>query len=200
MQQRAFHLPSEVWDDVRKALIDKEVKQQHEILSREFDERLEARVREQFEKYATDSDVLKYEAQREVLAIRNTILNLCCPHCKTAYFEFTGCMALQCQTCKGNFCGYCHKPCATSGGTHEHVRQCLLNETSNGSYYAAEKEIVSAQRRYRTRELRKYLGRFKKDLKNTIVIELGRELNVLGIRPAALFEFGNLQGNVLPPE
>ena len=90
-------------------------------------------------------------------------------------------MALQCQACSKSFCGYCQQGFPTSGGALDHVRHCLLNETSNGSYYATEGEIVNAQRRYRTRELRKHLAGFKKDLQNAVVIELGEELRDLDI-------------------
>lgn len=194
----APHLPPGVWKDVQKALIDKQVKQQHEKMAREFDQRLEARVQELLDSYGEADKVLKQAAQKEALTIRNTILNLSCPHCKTAYFEFSGCMALACETCKKHFCGYCHQACSTSRGTHEHVRTCILNETTNGSYYATEAEIEAAQRRYRTRALRKYLGNFKKERQNAIVIELERELKDLDIQPAALFEFGNLQEDAVP--
>jgi hypothetical protein len=103
-------------------------------------------------------------------------------------------MALACATCKKSFCAYCHQKCETSQGAHQHVRQCLLNESLTGSYYADEKEIQSAQRRYRTRELKRFLQKFKKNLQNAIVIELATDLNDIGIKPEALFEFGNLQG------
>lgn len=71
--------------------------------------------------------------------------------------EFDGCMALKCSSCKENFCGYCHKACADSGGTHNHVRECDANLTSNGSYYATATQIKEAQRRYRVKMLKRFL-------------------------------------------
>jgi len=131
---------------------------------------------------------LKASAQKEALKAKNTIMNLCCPHCGIAYAEFAGCMALQCGTCKGHFCGYCHQPSTTGSGTHDHVRQCLMNETNNGSYYATPDEIQRAQRRYRTRTIKKFLRNFKKDLQNAIVIELTQDLRDVGIQPESLLE------------
>jgi hypothetical protein len=73
-----------------------------------------------------------------------------------------------------------------------------MNDTSNGSYYATDEQIKDAQRRHRTRALKKFLGRFKKDKQNAIVIELAQDLDDHGIDPAALFEFGNLQDELIP--
>ena len=121
---------------------------------------------------------------------RNEALNLKCPHCETVYAEFDGCMALKCSTCSENFCGYCHFKAKDSMGAHDHVRGCLMNETRNGSYYATEEEIIQAQRRYRTREIKKFLQQFKKEVQNATIIELTNDLDDLGIDPASLFEFG----------
>jgi ribosomal protein L37AE/L43A len=134
--------------------------------------------------YGSVDAALKAKAQRGAMKAKNAILNLCCPHCKIAYAEFEGCMALQCQSCQHFFAGYCHQPIPSSRGTHEHVRQCLINETNNGSYFASNEEIARAQSRF--------LRQLKKDLQNAIVIELAQDLNDVGIQPDALFEIGNL--------
>ena len=194
IQKIASHLPEPVWASVQKAIVDKEVERQTEILENEFEDRLNEKVREVFEKYGNADELLIVEAKSEARAIRNTILNLACPHCNIAYAEFSGCMALQCQSCRKHFCGYCHFAAATGSGAHDHVRQCLMNESDNGSYYASSEEITKAQKKYRTRELKKYLRKFKKDKQNAIVIELQRDLHDLGIKGEALFEVGNLQG------
>ena len=81
-------------------------------------------------------------------------------------------------------------------GAHAHVRQCLVNETNNGSYYATEDQIITAQRKHRTRELKKFLQPLKKDVQNATVLELERDLKDHGIEKAALFEFGNLHGEI----
>lgn len=189
MQLLAPLLSKETWVEVQNAILDKKV----EAIQSAFDEELQKKVEEAMVRYGSADSRLKMEAQDEARRIRNTIMNLCCPHCGTVYFDFAGCMALQCATCKTNFCGYCHQKTETSRGAHEHVRQCLMNETSNGSYYATEEEIQKAQRMYRTREIKKHIRQFKKDKQNAIVIELRRDLEDVGIKPEALFEVGNLQ-------
>lgn len=194
IQKIASHLPESVWASVQKALIDREVERQTEILENEFEDRLNEKVQEVFEKYGNADELLIVEAKREAHAIRNTILNLACPHCNIACADFSGCMALEGQSCRKHFCGYCHFAAATGSGAHDHVRQCLMNESENGSYYATSEEIVKAQKKYRTRELKKYLRRFKKDKQNAIVIELQRDLKDHEIKGEALFEVGNLQG------
>ena len=49
--------------------------------------------------------------------------------------------------------------------------------------HANKDEIISAQRRYRTRELKKYI----KCHKNAIVIELAQDLEDIDMLPAVLF-------------
>jgi hypothetical protein len=193
----AFHLPSSVWVEVQGAIVAKEVEKESEVLVRRFDERLEAKIQELMSNYGNADAFLKERAQEQALKAKNTIMNLCCPHCKIAYADFTGCMALQCQTCNGYFCGYCHQASTTGRGTHEHVRQCLMNETNNGSYYATAEEVKRAQRRFKTREIKKFLQKQgKKNLQNAIVIELAKDLHDVGIQPDALFELGNLHDDI----
>jgi len=89
-----------------------------------------------------------------------------------------------------------HHGTETSRGAHDHVRNCLANETSNGSYYATPEQIEVAQRKHRTRELKKFLQAMKKDVQNATVLELETDLKDHGIEKAALFEFGNLQQEI----
>jgi len=197
IQDIAPHLPGDIFKLVESTIIDRKVKSREELLARDFDQRLDAKVQELMDQYGSVDALLKLEAEKNARLARNTVLNLCCPHCAIVYFEFVGCMALSCESCKGSFCAYCHQKCGSSQGAHEHVRQCLLNDSPTGSYYANDTEIRSAQRRYRTRELKKFLNKFKKKQQNAIVIELTTDLNDLGIKPEALFEFGNLQGEIM---
>lgn len=189
----ANHVPYATLMEVFQAIIDKSVEKERTAISNEFDRKLESKVQELVSNYGNADELLKASAQKHAQTIRNTILNLACPHCTIAYAEFTGCMALECASCGGNFCAYCHAKFDTARGSHEHVRQCLMNETTTGSYYANAIEIQRAQRRYRTRELKKNIQRHKKELQNAIVTELTKDLNDLGIDPAGLYVVGNLQ-------
>lgn len=188
----ALHLSKETWLTLEDARIDSKVKLQVEELSHEFDKRLDVKIHEFIQEYGSVSGMVKHEAKKIAKQAQDDIMNLKCPHCKAPYAEFDGCMAIQCGSCKRYFCGYCHNGFDSGRGAHDHVRQCLVNETSNGSYYATPEQIKIAQRKHRTRELKKLLQTLKKDIKNATVIELEEDLAFHGIEKAALFEFGNL--------
>ena len=192
-QTAAHHLPQVTWEAFQSATMDIKIQSRVDQLATEFDRRLQEKVSELLSNYGSAEDMFKERAKLNAAKARNEALNLKCPHCQTVYAEFTGCMALCCATCKGSFCGYCHKPTASSRGAHEHVRECLMNETRNGSYYATEEEIINAQRRYRTRQIKQFLRSYKKNEQNAIIIELNDDLRDLEIDSEALFEFGNLQ-------
>ena len=72
--------------------------------------------------YGDADSMLKERAKISADRARNEALSLKCPHCSAVYFDFEGCMALVCGTCKGNFCAYCHSDVKTSKGAHDHVR------------------------------------------------------------------------------
>ena len=181
-----------VYKSFQEKVVDGQVSKKSAALDEEFNERVRAQVEKVMSAYRNAEASTRLEAERLAQEARNQVLNLQCPHCGVAYFGFTGCMALQCQVCEGNFCGYCHQPCATGMGAHEHVRQCLMNETDNGSYYAKPDSIREAQKRYRTRKLKTFLRKHKKNIQNAIIIELKDDLASLDIKQEALFELGNL--------
>ena len=60
-----------------------------------------------------------YESESEVL---DAMVSSCCPHCATAFSDFSGCAALQCSTCMRFFCGLCG--CGTPDDGHDHVLNC----------------------------------------------------------------------------
>ena len=60
-----------------------------------------------------------YESEYEVL---DAMVSSCCPHCATAFADFSGCAALQCGTCMKFFCGLCG--CVTPDDGHNHVLNC----------------------------------------------------------------------------
>jgi hypothetical protein len=197
-QAVAQHLPEAVFKEYNESLVASRVEKERFVLAMRFDEQLSQKVEELMKNYENANEMIKMQARCKAQEARDTIMNLSCPHrgCGAYYAEFTGCMALQCASCRKHFCGYCHTGFQNSKATHHHVRECLMNETNNGSYYATAEEIKTAQRRYRTREIKKFLRSFKKQLQNAIVIELTHDLNDLGIQPEALFEVGDLHRNL----
>ena len=170
-------------------------------LEDEFEQRLKEQVRALFQKHSNLSadDPLKIEAVDLAAQARDKALNLACPKCNTVYFDFEGCMALRCASCKTNFCAYCNKVCADSRGAHQHVRECDDNRTSNGSYYANAEQIDEAQRRLRIKSLKRFLRDYKKELQNAIVFELARDLASHGIDRGALLSVGDLMMADEPP-
>ncbi|KAL7533872.1 hypothetical protein ACHAXR_005501 [Thalassiosira sp. AJA248-18] len=191
-------LSRKTWGDLEETMIDSKVKSRVQKLSHEFDNRLEARIAEFMSEYGSLGGMVKIEAKRLAKQAQDDILNLKCPHvgCRAPYAEFAGCMAIQCGSCKKHFCGYCHQGTDTGSGAHDHVRQCLVNETNNGSYYATPEQIKVAQRKHRTRELKKFLQPLKKDVQNATILELEVDLQYHNIEKAALFEFGNLHREI----
>ena len=196
-QEVAARVSAESWGAVQRAVLEARVERRYAELQSEFDQRLQLKVRELVERFDSGnvSDLVNQQGATGAVEARNSALNLACPHCRAVYSEFDGCMALQCASCERHFCGYCHKAAACSRGCHEHVRECDMNLTSNGSYFATQEIVREAQRRYRVKKLKHFLrsGSYKKEIQNSIVFHLSRDLKDLGIDPAALFDVGNLQ-------
>ena len=183
------------WSKLQEAQVDAKVSKQVVELQQQFDERLDRQVKDLMDKYTKGdtSALVVQQAKSGAAQARNEALNLSCPHCQMVYTEFDGCMALQCETCKKHFCGFCHKGFVDSRGTHQHIHGCDANMTANGSYYADATQIKEAQRRYRVKKLKQFLRTLKgREIQNAIIIELGPDLNDLGVDPAALFDFGVL--------
>jgi len=191
IQTIAARLRPETWNELHNAIVANEVKSEYEKLQSAFDRRLEEKVEQLIAGYHDVEAYMKHKAQSNAAKARNEALNLKCPHCATVYVDFEGCMALKCSTCSGDFCGYCHTKTKSSSGAHEHVRSCIMNETRTGTYYATKEEIKVAQRKYRTREIKRFLLQFKKEEQNATIIELQADLKDLDIDPASLFELGN---------
>jgi len=194
MQTVAASVSKESWDVLERDIVDSKVSAATARLESEFDDRLRKKVDELMRTYASDGEGrLKLDAQAGAARARDEALNLRCPHCSSVYAEFDGCMALQCSTCREHFCAYCHKKCESGRGAHMHVRECDMNLTPNGSYYASAEQIEDGQRRYRTKTLKKFLRmNFKKHVQNAIIIELASDLQDLKIDPNALYDFGVL--------
>ena len=81
-----------------------------------------------------------------------------------------------------------------SRSCHEHVRECDLNPTPNGSYYADADQIRAAQKRHRIKEMKKFLrtGHNKAE-QNAAVLELQQDLQDLKIDPALLLNLGGAE-------
>eukprot|EP00122_Pirum_gemmata_P004642 Pgem_evm1s4225 len=114
MQQIASNCPSKIYEKLLKSIFDVKVAEKYNTLEKQFEEKLRREIENFKVDYENDGAKVRTQAKMEANKLRNEALNLSCPHCKTAYFDFTGCMALQCESCKKTFCGYCHAGHATS--------------------------------------------------------------------------------------
>jgi hypothetical protein len=187
LQEISAHLPKSIWKQVLDAMESRKVNKEKEALSRQYNERFDAKFKELMNLHGDADGYFQAQAKELALEARNTVLNLSCPHCTTVYIEFEGCVALQCHDgCRQHFCGFCHKKCKTGRDAHKHVRRCLHNTTHDRSYYASSEQMVEAQKQYRTRELKKFLGKHPFNLRYAIVIELQPDLTDLGIDLEAL--------------
>lgn len=183
----ASRVSKPLWEKINAAIVDARVEDQTAKLRSDFDAKLQAKLQEMYSNHGNVGGMIKMKGEQLANRARNEILNLSCPHCKQPYAEFSGCMALKCESCHENFCGYCHKACKDSRGCHEHVRECDLNITHNHDYYASPSQIKVIQRRYRTKKLKKFLRQGNnREEQNAAIFELQQDLIDLGIDPGAL--------------
>jgi hypothetical protein len=91
------NLSDEVYDQYQKAVVDAKVTKKTEEMNNIFNERLQSAVAEVLATHGNAELRLLVEAKNLAREARNTVLNLRCPHCENAYFDFAGCMAIQCK-------------------------------------------------------------------------------------------------------
>jgi hypothetical protein len=94
------------------------------------------------------------EAANHVKHIQEEIFNLRCPRCSAAFFEFDGCAAVVCGSCRCGFCGLCLQDCGNDA--HEHVRQCPKNPEKN-NYFVSDAGLSKAHREMRITKLKLYI-------------------------------------------
>jgi hypothetical protein len=130
------------------------------VLQQEMDRKVKEYAKRLYEDYnnGNTAELTKQQALEYAAQAREQALNLQCPHCKTPYAEFDGCMALTCASCKGFFCGYCHQTCKDGMGAHQHVRLCRDNLCPKRTYYATADQVRTAQAQYRRNQLNKFLN------------------------------------------
>lgn len=108
----------------------------------------------------------------------NRLLELCtlkCPHCKQAFYDFSGCCAVQCE-CKKYFCGLCMQACTDSGACHSHVsNNCQLNR-NKGDYFSSQEQIQAAHRLLRIRALKEAVKTIPSELKEIVLALLEKDL------------------------
>ena len=94
---------------------------------------LEEQKKREVEKELTRLRLLS-EHESQVLIrrkhIEEEILQMKCPRCRRAFYDFEGCFAISYSTCACKFCGWCHQDCGDNDA-HPHVKHAC--EKSSGS-------------------------------------------------------------------
>jgi len=88
--------------------------------------------------------------------ICENILTLHCPNkkCNIAIFDFTGCFAIECASCKSSICGWCLGD--YSPNAHSHVKNCTFS-LNQGSVYGTFEQFNQVHIKKRTANVKKYL-------------------------------------------
>lgn len=83
------------------------------------------KLQAEFERINRLKDRKEREAELVKLKIVDEILTLRCPNkdCKMAFFDFDGCFAVTCNSCRHDFCAWC-LDYSQRGDVHAHVANC----------------------------------------------------------------------------
>jgi hypothetical protein len=130
---------------------------------------------------------------RRLLAqVREEMLYLRCPCCRTVFELFDGCFAVKCGSCPAKFCGWCTRDCSADGNAHAHVYRCPSNRVgaSNASLQlgmgmsdAGKREALQAAHKpRRVQRVRDFLrGMQSQADAAAVAAQLRRDLAGLGI-------------------
>jgi len=97
-----------------------------EIMQAQMKLEFEAEMQVQLAEELLRMEALGARARKVLMArkhVEEEILQMKCPRCKTAFYDFEGCFAISCSSCPCKFCGWCLHDCA-GGDAHPHVRGC----------------------------------------------------------------------------
>ena len=93
-------------------------------------------------------------AQRHRHCICNTLLTLRCPRCRVAIFDFDGCFAVVCESCRCGFCAWCFKDCGLDA--HDHVLTCP-ESYNRGSHFGRFSDFISVHYHSRLIKVNSYI-------------------------------------------
>lgn len=104
------------------------------------------RMEAEFHRIQKIQNLDERQAENLRLEIINEILTLHCPQCKMPFLDFMGCFALQCSSCKIEFCAWCIEHNALD--VHSHVVTCP--ERSADGFFHSESVFMEHHRKRRT--------------------------------------------------
>jgi hypothetical protein len=143
-------------------------------LQRDFETRL-AVLREQLQQ-AQAASALEESVRQAELHITGDLLQLKCPRCTTAFYDFEGCFALQCGTCDTWFCGWCITDCGKSPAAHAHVSNRV-----NGNVYGTQELFRQAQTERMQLLIVAYISTLPADVQVALTSKVNMHLRGLGI-------------------
>ena len=110
----ARHLPLDVFQDYLTARI----KIAKDNMKAELEEHHKELLRIELERLSAMD-----ERKRKVLIARKhieeEILQMKCPRCRQAFYDFEGCFAISCSACPCKFCGWCFNDCGNGDASDE---------------------------------------------------------------------------------
>jgi hypothetical protein len=125
--------------------------------------------------------------------ICENILTLHCERCNSAILDFDGCFAIECATCKSNFCGWCLKD--FSPDAHAHVRSCRYS-LNRGSVHGTFEQFNQNHRKKRTQDVRRYVESiYSEEEKEAVKLAIKKDLDDLGISIDTNNNIDNLREN-----
>lgn len=159
--------------NVSDEIYEKYMKIKEDISIKKTEELCEKRFREQ----KTKSKVEQHHNH-----ICEEILTLHCPNskCNQAILDFDGCFAIECSSCKTNFCGWCMGN--FSPDAHAHVVHCS-NSMNKGSVHGTFEQFTKTHVEKRTKKIIKYLKSIDDETEQADVIKsIEKNLLELGIK------------------
>ena len=136
------------------------------------------RLNKEREKLMAILDKEERDAELMRLDIVENILTLRCPRCKTAFIDYTGCIALTCGKCHAGFCAVCLKDCGNDA--HGHIGTCSENKSNN--IYLRETEFKEIHRKKRETLINNKIRGLTQKTKDFLLKKLRKDLDDLGIK------------------
>lgn len=150
------------------------------------------KIREDIASKKTELDCDKRHAEnlhksivdKHHIFICENILTLHCTNkeCNAAIFDFTGCFAIECASCKNSICGWCLNNFASDNEAHSHVKTCVCS-LNQGSYYGTLEQFNQVHIKKRTKNVKKYLESiYDEKVRSEVTKRLDKDLSDLNIQ------------------
>ena len=117
------------------------------------------------------------EAENHKNHICEKILTTCCPNCDTAFLDFDGCFAVECNNCRKSMCAWCMD--YYSDDAHKHVANC--RHALRKGVFGTTEDFITCQKIKKTKEVKKYLKKLEKNIRDQVVDLIQKDLDYLEI-------------------